>query len=540
VIGEELGNYRVVAPIARGGMASVYVGEHAVLGDRVAIKVLKKRHLDNPVIERRFFNEANVIAAIRHPNIVEIVDFGRASSGAAYIVMELLEGETLRQRIRRGPIAEKPAIALIRQLAAALGEAHRMGVIHRDLKPDNILIIADEAGGGERIKLLDFGIAKRIQHAGGAREDNTATGILVGTPAYMSPEQCKGSDEIDGRSDVYSLGVVLYRMLTNKLPFEAQATGALLGKHLYVEAPAPRTINKAISVGLDRVVMRCLEKDPASRYQSMAQLSAALAALEPPSVEIVESPTLPRPQPRPPRAESPATATALFFRPAEPAAANLDVDTESGVEDTTATTVKPPTVNPRPLIQPRAPLQPRSRRRLAMAGAAAAAAALLLVAVAVGGGDSGSSAASPAAAPTSEAAEKDDAGKDSAAAVAAAAEAARAEEAERERLAAEEAERERLEAEEAERERLEAEEAERERLEAEEAERERLEAEEAERERLAAERAEAAERQRLAAAATERQRLERERAAARERQRSESTPAKAPRKKKKSRVPIYY
>jgi serine/threonine protein kinase len=258
-------------------MASVFIGEHKLLQSRVAIKVLQRRHLDNPAIERRFFNEAKVIAAIKHSNIVEIYDFGRADSGAAYIVMELLEGENLRQRIRQGVIPERQSIIFARQLAAALAAAHNEGVIHRDLKPDNIFIIEDEEVElGERIKLLDFGIAKRFQNLGPATEQ-TATGILVGTPAYMSPEQCKGLGNIDGRSDIYSLGVVLYRMVTNQLPFEAGGTGELIGKHLYIEPPSPRELNPEISIALEGIITRCLAKGPGDRFQSMTELIAALS-----------------------------------------------------------------------------------------------------------------------------------------------------------------------------------------------------------------------------------------------------------------------
>ena len=263
-------------------MASVFVGEHTVLGNRVAIKLLHKRHLDNPAIERRFFNEAKVVASIRHPNIVEILDFGRGGSGAAYIAMELLEGQTLRSRIRRGIMPERQSMLFMRQLASALSEAHAMGVVHRDLKPDNIFLVRDEEVElGERIKLLDFGIAKRIDPDAlmSPASEQTATGILVGTPAYMSPEQCKGLGEIDGRSDMYSLGVVLYRMLTNQLPFEAKGTGELIGKHLYVEPESLREINPEISPGLEDVVMRCLQKEPVDRFQTMSELSNAFAEL---------------------------------------------------------------------------------------------------------------------------------------------------------------------------------------------------------------------------------------------------------------------
>ena len=277
MVGEQLGNYKVLEPIGTGGMASVYVGQHVVLGNRVAIKVLHARHLENPNIEGRFFNEAKAIAAIRHPSVVEIYDFGRGGpTDAAYIVMELLDGENLRARIRRGTIPERDAAIFTRQVAQGLSSAHARGIIHRDLKPDNVFLVPDpEVELGERAKVLDFGIAKHTGMEAPANE-HTAVGILVGTPAYMSPEQCRGNSPIDTRADIYSLGVVLYRMVTNQLPFEAGGTGEVLGKHMYIEPPPPIEINEELSASMNATVMRCLQKDPNDRFQSMNELAEAL------------------------------------------------------------------------------------------------------------------------------------------------------------------------------------------------------------------------------------------------------------------------
>jgi serine/threonine protein kinase len=259
-------------------MASVFVGKHRVLPTRVAIKVLQERYLDNAAITKRFFNEAQVIASIGHPNIVEIYDYGRLEDGSAYIVMELLSGESLRDRIRQGPIPERQAIRFARQLASALAEAHRQSVVHRDLKPDNVFIIEDaEVESGERIKLLDFGVAKKLE--GEKVTEETAMGVLVGTPAYMSPEQCKGFGDVDGRSDIYSLGVLLYRMVTNRLPFEAEATGELIGKHIYSPPPPVRALRPEVSAELEQVILRCLAKSPGDRFQTMDDLAAALDEL---------------------------------------------------------------------------------------------------------------------------------------------------------------------------------------------------------------------------------------------------------------------
>ena len=275
-LGDTLGSYRIVDVVGQGGMAEVYVGEHVVVRHRVAIKVVHPRHLDNQRMTTRFLNEARAVAAIRHPGIVEFYDLGRADDGRAYIVMELLKGETLASRLRLGPIAPRRAIAFGRQMASALGAAHDCGIVHRDLKPANIFLVPDpDVPFGERAKILDFGIAK---HTGDKPlEEVTGTGVVVGTPAHMSPEQCRGDREIDGRSDVYALGVLLYHMVTGRLPFDAGTTGEIVTRHLYDECPPAATVVRAVSRQLSDVIARCMAKDPWERYATMADLAIALA-----------------------------------------------------------------------------------------------------------------------------------------------------------------------------------------------------------------------------------------------------------------------
>lgn len=278
MIGEELGSYRIVGPLGRGGMASVFVGEHLVLGHRVAIKVLSDLHLHNPTSKKRFLNEARAVARVRHPSIVELHDFGYGPDDIAYMVMELLEGEDLRTRLRKGELPEEHITTFGGQIAGALAMAHEHGIIHRDLKPSNIFLVADaETEIGERAKILDFGIAKQMPSSERKSEDLTATGVLIGTPAYMSPEQCEGG-ELDARSDIYSLGVVLYRMATGQLPFEGAGSDDPILMHIIGNAPPAAEIRPELSASIDALIARCLARNPDERFQSMTELGEALAA----------------------------------------------------------------------------------------------------------------------------------------------------------------------------------------------------------------------------------------------------------------------
>lgn len=260
-------------------MGTVWVGEHTLLGRRAAIKVLLPEYTSRDEIVQRFFNEARAVTAISDPGIVQVFDFGHVL-GSAYIVMELLEGEAMDARLRRiGRFAPIDAIRLFAQIATSLGAAHAKGVIHRDLKPENIFIVGDPAvTGGERTKILDFGIAKL------AGDDNsgvkTRTGMVMGTPVYMSPEQCRGASGIDARSDIYSLGCVLFTMVCGRPPFESDATGDLIIMHVRDAPPVASSIVPGLPPVLDAVIARCLEKDPARRFQNTAELVQGLAAVE--------------------------------------------------------------------------------------------------------------------------------------------------------------------------------------------------------------------------------------------------------------------
>ncbi|HEY5951625.1 MAG TPA: serine/threonine-protein kinase, partial [Kofleriaceae bacterium] len=278
VEGSQIGAYRVLKRIGEGGMGSVWLAEHSMIGRRAAIKVLHHEFSSKAEIVTRFFNEARAATAIADPGIVQIFDFGNHTDGSAYIVMELLDGEALDTRLARlGALEVADALRIMRQVASTLGATHARGIVHRDLKPENIFIVRDpEVAGGERAKVLDFGIAKL---AGDQNAVKTHTSAVMGTPTYMSPEQCRGAGHVDQRADVYALGCVLYRVLCGRPPFDAEGIGELLMLHMREAPPPPSTLRPGLPREVEQVIMRCLAKDPAERYASGAELAIALGAL---------------------------------------------------------------------------------------------------------------------------------------------------------------------------------------------------------------------------------------------------------------------
>ena len=278
MIGQLVGHYKVVRKIGDGGMGSVFEAVHEGIGRHVAIKVLRPQYSKDSLIVTRFFNEARAVNIVTHPGIVGSFDYGQLPDGTAYIVMEYCDGESLSGRIKRlrGPFGPD-ALRIGRQIAAALAAAHGKGIVHRDLKPDNVIIVADaEAPGGERAKVLDFGIAKIIGDQGaGANNGLTQMGAVMGTPRYMSPEQCKGSGNVDGKTDVYALGVLMFIMLTGKAPFDAEGTGALMAMHIYQPPPNLSEIEPMVSPPAEALVLQMLAKDPTER-PSMLEIVAQL------------------------------------------------------------------------------------------------------------------------------------------------------------------------------------------------------------------------------------------------------------------------
>ena len=266
-IGREFAGYRVVSKLAEGGMGEIFVGEHVQLGRRAALKFLKLEFCRDEQVVERFTQEARAVNAIRHENIIDVYDIGRDDEGRVFFVMELLEGEPLDERISRGAIPWSEALLLLERTLRALSAAHEKGFVHRDLKPENIFLRRRD-DGKVTVKVLDFGIAKLT--AMGRSQRLTQTGAIMGTPHYMSPEQIDGSPNVDHRTDIYALGIIIYEMLTGSRPFASETLTAILSDHLFT-APARLEPEPALGVpaGVADIVERMLAKEAADRYASV-------------------------------------------------------------------------------------------------------------------------------------------------------------------------------------------------------------------------------------------------------------------------------
>jgi serine/threonine protein kinase len=282
------GRYRVLEVLGEGGMGRVYKVNHLAIERAFAMKVLRRDLARDELLAARFIHEAKATASVEHPNVVQITDFGRLDDATPYFVMELLVGRTLGQVLKWGPLRARPALRILEQVAKAASAAHAAGIVHRDLKPDNVILVgalpnldresSDATGPWQErvdVRVVDFGASKVV---GASRV--TRTGVVFGTPHYMSPEQASGQ-AVDARADLYALGVIMYEMLTGRLPFEADTYMGVLTKHVFVQPMPPSEVGVANAElgALEAVTLRCLEKNPDDRFASMNELLTSLDAV---------------------------------------------------------------------------------------------------------------------------------------------------------------------------------------------------------------------------------------------------------------------
>jgi tRNA A-37 threonylcarbamoyl transferase component Bud32 len=266
------GRYRLISRLGAGGMSAVYLARHTTIDRLMAIKTLRRDLALDPVQRDRFVREARAVNRINHENIVEITDFGESDDGMVYLVMEYVPGETLLTSMSAGPFSSARALDIAEQIAGALARAHQMGIVHRDLKPENILLL-QKRGRADFVKLLDFGIAKIMD-----APSLTGSQQIFGTPGYIAPEYIQ-STHIDGRADLYSLGVILYEMVTGALPFDYEYPGDLLVKHVTEPPIPPRLRLESVDPVMEEFVLRCLRKSPQERFRDAFHFLAELAAV---------------------------------------------------------------------------------------------------------------------------------------------------------------------------------------------------------------------------------------------------------------------
>jgi tRNA A-37 threonylcarbamoyl transferase component Bud32 len=273
LVGTFAGRYRIERLLARGGMGHVYAALQPEIGSRVAIKILDEKSTEEPELVERFFAEARAVNLIAHENIVKVLDLAWLDDGRPYIVMEYVDGVTLTQLARGGRAPLGGVMRVMTDILSALAATHERGIVHRDLKPDNIIVTAKG-----HAKVLDFGIAKLAPHHLHTAAARTATGALLGTPAYMAPEQVSGARDVDARTDIYAAGAVLFHAVTGRAPFAGATMFDIMRAHVEEPPPSPRALRPGLPPSLERVILTALAKDPAQRYQRAAEMSAALEA----------------------------------------------------------------------------------------------------------------------------------------------------------------------------------------------------------------------------------------------------------------------
>ena len=376
LVGKTLGGrYAVERILGSGGMGVVAAGRHPELDQPVAIKFMWPEFAADDGLAMRFLHEAKIAAKVHSPHLVRVFDVGRLDSGVPYLVMEMLTGRDLDTELKeRGPLPVDQAVDWFLQALVGLAEIHAAGIVHRDLKQSNLFLC--ETPSGPVVKVLDFGISKDTKQGAGL----TATDAILGTPQYMSPEQIKSSKNVDARSDVWTLGVILYELLTGQLPFRSKsdAVGEVFGLVLFQEPEPPSAARPGLPLELEAAILRCLSKAPEDRFPTVSALANALRAFAPPSsshrIESVRR-TVPDDDPNP-------TPSSRRLPVASAVAKTLAVDSSRAILDT-------PRETPRPTTRGAPPAQERSTRWFVGAGVAAvlvAAAGLLVIRAATSGG----------------------------------------------------------------------------------------------------------------------------------------------------------
>ena len=367
--GQMVDEYQITGMLGEGGMGIVYDGIQPVIGKRVAIKVLLNEFASNEKVVKRFIQEARAVNQIHSRYIVDIFSFGRLENGRPYFVMEHLEGAPLRDFIKeRGTLSFDEAFAILRCVCKGLAAAHAEGIVHRDLKPENIIV--QEEDGAISAKILDFGIAKL--QTGPGLGIATQTGVAMGTPYYMSPEQVRGVD-VDHLSDIYALGIIMFEMFTGSLPFTANSYIELVNKHLFTAPPIPSKLAEGIPRELEGLILGCIEKEKASRPQSMNDLFAVLVAMAPHATGMT-FPSLAAPPAVPVTPETPTVQdpSQQYLQPAGP---------QFPAQQAAAAPYGPP-VEQVPSVQPAPPPAKKSRAGLVIG-------LLLVLLVLAGGGGAG-------------------------------------------------------------------------------------------------------------------------------------------------------
>jgi serine/threonine-protein kinase len=271
--------YEIIRRIGEGGMGAVYEARHSIIGKRVAIKVLLEKFLENEEFIARLLQEARLASSIGHENIVDVTDFGTTRDGRAFVVMEYLDGEPLSELIMRdAPLPVERSLAIVKQVASALGAAHKKGIVHRDVKPENVYLV--RRGDQDFVKVVDFGVSKAVhtQEEGSEWQRLTRTGAVLGTPLFMSPEQAAGKEDIDARADIWSTALILYECLTGELPFRGTNYLGVIAQIQSQEVQPPSALRPELGIpqAVDRMVMHGLEKDRSQRYQDMADFERDL------------------------------------------------------------------------------------------------------------------------------------------------------------------------------------------------------------------------------------------------------------------------